>query len=68
MMMFLIYAGNLMSIEKFIYNDKFFNIQINKVRGELMEVDIQQVQIVLFYNFWKSSNLFKIADSFYKKF
>lgn len=33
-----------------------------------MDVNIQQVQVVLFYNFWKSSNLFKIADSFDKSF
>lgn len=33
-----------------------------------MDANIQQVQVVLFYNFWKSSNLFKIADSFDKSF
>src|SRR6056297_26346 len=33
-----------------------------------MDVNIQHVQVVLFYNFWKSSNLFKIADSFDKTF
>jgi len=33
-----------------------------------MDANIQQVQVVLFYNFWKSTNLFKIADSFDKSF